>query len=371
MKILLDPQIFYLQRFGGISRYYTEMYRVLKKQKKVTINCPLLISDNLHLNNYNLQPKLIPFFSKIKGINRLFLFDKVEKSKRLVLAVLQNKKVDIYIPTYYDTYFLFSIACTPFVLTVYDMIHELFPSYFPDDITTVPNKKILIERATRIIAISENTKKDILKIYPFIDSSKIDVVYLSHSIVIDKTFKIEDNEAPYLLFVGNRGGYKNFIFFIEAVTEWVLDNMYKVYCLGGGKFTDIELNTIDSLGLTGFILQIDFKDDHELANYYFNAFAFIFPSEYEGFGIPVLEAMACKCPVILPSASSFPEVAGEAGIYYNSNDSLSLLNSLQILQKEGNLRKCKIELGFKQQAKFSWEKTASECLSVYKKVISH
>jgi glycosyltransferase involved in cell wall biosynthesis len=369
MRILLDPQIFFLQRYGGISRYYTEMYRLLKNDRQINIKCPLLVTENLHLRHYNLHPKLIPFLSKIKGMSRFLAFDKIEKSKKITKQILEKKRADVFIPTYYDTYFLSSIGNIPFVVTVYDMIHELLPEHFKNDINTVPNKKKLIEQATGVIAISENTKRDILKVYPHIDANKIHVVYLSQSINTEKIKMSNKVEEKYVLFVGVRAAYKNFDFFLKATARWLLKNEMRLYCLGGGEFNKEELLLMESLGISNNATQIEFKDN-ELAVYYTNAFAFVFPSAYEGFGIPVLESMACGCPVILPNTSSFPEVAEDAGIYFELNNASSLVEKLQDLLTDDNLRQEKINLGFKQEKKFSWERTKRECLEVYKKAMS-
>src|SRR5690606_18233537 len=127
---------------------------------------------------------------------------------------------DLFIPTYYDIKFLEYLGDKPFVLTVYDMIHELFPDYLGHDIETVSNKKLLIEKAAKIISISESTKKDILAIYPHIPASKIEVVYLSYTLKenIDNSLTLP---KKYILFVGNRGLYKNFVFFFEPIASFL------------------------------------------------------------------------------------------------------------------------------------------------------
>ena len=373
IKILLDPQIFNLQKFGGISRYYTEIYSSLKDEEKVEIKCPLLYTDNIHFKGSSLfknsfQAKMI-FFIRWNKIFRNFSPRKLlKKTEEKTLAILDKKEVNLFIPTYYDPYFMPYIKNTPFVLTVYDMIHELYPQHFTNDTITVPNKKLLIEKATKIIAISESTKKDILDVYPNIDAKKIDVVYLAHTITTDPSVAI-DVPKEYILFVGNRALYKNFIFFLKSAAQILIDKptLY-IFCAGGNEFTEEEKLLIDHLALTDRVIQKNFKDS-ELENYYKHAKCFVFPSEYEGFGIPVLEAMACGCPVVLANHSSFPEVAGKAGIYFNLKDESDLREKITALLNDEKMRQDYSKRGLTQAAKFTWKKTAEESLKIYQSVL--
>ena len=250
------------------------------------------------------------------------------------------------------------------------MIHELFPLYFKGDLVTVKNKKELLEKAIKIIAISESTKRDILKLYPQINKDKIEVIYLSQSID-PKNYKEVKLPEKFLLFVGNRDGYKNFTFFLKSVASLLYSdsNLY-IVCAGGNKFTNDEKRLIDELKITNQISQSNF-DDNELASYYTKAKCFIFPSEYEGFGIPVLESMACGCPVVLANHSSFPEVAGDAGVYFELNNEVDLKNKVVSLIENETYRNQMITKGYIQSKKFSWEKTAQECKELFKSTIKN
>ena len=302
-------------------------------------------------------------FFKKKIIRRL-----KRKNNRNTNNLLNKQDFDVFIPTYYNTYFLEFIGKKPYVLTVYDMIHELFPMYFLEDKFTSSNKKILIEKANKIIAISESTKKDILKFYPSINPSIIEVVYLSQSINYDNSLEL-NLPKNYILFVGNRTIYKNFDFFFEAVSSYLKENpdLYLV-CAGGRAFSNDENIMINKYALQDQVKQYDFKD-YELGTYYKNAKCFIFPSLYEGFGIPVLESMFCGCPVILSNHSSFPEVAGDAGIYYEKDNKDDLLAKIKLVIENSEYRNEIIQKGIAQEKKFSWEKTAKECFRVYKSVL--
>ncbi len=290
------------------------------------------------------------------------------KEPKLLVRKLLKQDFDLFIPTYYDIKFLEYLGDKPFVLTVYDMIHELFQEYFQTDKLTALYKKLLMEQATRIIAISESTKNDILKFYPHIPASKIDVVYLSY------TLKEEMNNnlslpKRYILFIGNRSFYKNFVFFFKSIAPLLSQSsdLYLV-CAGGNEFTEEERQLINQLELGEKVIQQNFADA-DLGFYYRNAQCFVFPSQYEGFGIPVLESMACSCPVVLSSHSSFPEVAGNAGVYFEQENAKDLQDKVAMLLNDEIVRQAYIAKGLEQAKNFTWEKTAKECLAVYQKAI--
>ena len=372
MKILLDPQAFNDQKFGGVSRYHTEMYVELSKMDGVTVDCPILYSDNLHLKEAGLfQTWRNDLFGKSwlpKFIRKKIGKKTRRKNTKLAKKAIAKCDFDVFVPSYYSAYFLDYLKGKPFVPTVYDMIHEIFPHYFPKDKFTIANKKILIENATRIIAISESTKQDIIRLYPHVDASKIDVVYLSYSIKKDKVnLNLPKN---YILFVGQRWIYKNFIFFIKSVAPLLKSNPdLHVVCAGGNAFTPEELDLFKELGVSAQLIQQNFQDN-ELATYYSNARCFVFASEYEGFGIPVLESMACGCPVVLANHSSFPEVAGDAGVYFELKNAEDLKNKVSDLLENESLREAYIQKGLLQAQKFSWKKTAEESLKVFQKAIA-
>ncbi|KGO97397.1 glycosyl transferase family 1 [Flavobacterium enshiense DK69] len=373
-KIVLDPQIFNDQEYGGISRYYVEIFsRVKRNSKDFEVIVPALYSKNVYLAESDLNnSKSASFGRYINFLNKIGISvrKKIKKRNRsFALKIIGSNDFDLFIPTYFDPYFLNLIGEKPFVLTVYDMIHELFPSNFPDDTTTVKNKLLLMEKATKIIAVSNNTKKDILRLYPHLDASKIEVIYHGNSIEIYPDEPI-DLPSKYLLYVGSREHYKNFTFLTEAIEETLKSQDDLVLlCAGGGVFKEKEKEFLKRKGLTDKVFQLPFKEKH-LGKIYQNAIAFIFPSVYEGFGIPVLEAMACGCPIILTDNSSFPEVAGEAGIFFKLNDKADLRNKIEMVLADPDLRKIHTEKGLERIKKFSWDEASASCIRVYNEAIA-
>ena len=373
MKILLDPQIFNQQTYGGISRYYSEVFSILSKKKDVKIILPIYKSDNAYISKTQLLVEnrlLNSLYSILSAVKISTRSLRKKKSDKLLDKFFEENSYDLFVPTYYNPYFLNKINGKPFVLTVYDMIHELMPQYFENDpYNVVEFKSILIKKASKIIAVSNNTKKDILKFYPQIDPDKIEVIYHGSSIKIEPNVKV-DLPPNYILYVGSRADYKNFKFLVKAITPLLKANPnLKLLAAGGGKFDDDEMKWIKSLNLNKQIVQKSFKEN-ELGHFYQNAEFFVFPSLYEGFGIPVLEAMASGCPIILTKHGSFPEIAGEAGIYFDSNSEEDLRDKIQMLLNDKKLRAKFAKKGLEQVKKYNWKDAAEKCLKVYKEAIS-
>jgi len=369
MKILLDPQIFHQQTYGGISRYYTEVFSILSKRKDVEVVLPIYNSDNAYLKETNLtiQDKGLELLLRILAFFKISTRSlRKKKSDQLLENIFQANDYDVCIPTYYNPYFLDKINNKPFVLTVYDMIHELLPQYFIGDSFDVVNRKaLLLDKATKIIAVSHNTKKDILKIYPHINPDKISVIYHGSSIKVDHSTHVELPEN-YMLYVGARANYKNFKFLVQSVAPLLKkDSTLILLAAGGGKFDEEEIEYLKYLGIEKQVLQRRFEEN-ELGHFYQKAKCFVLPSLYEGFGIPVLESMACGCPIILSTLGSLPEIAGDAGIYFDSESENDLREKIEMLLNDSEKRQFFGQKGLEHVKKYNWETAAEECLKVYK-----
>lgn len=389
MKILYDHQIFSLQQYGGISRYF---YELLKDySENVNINCDLALqySDNFYLfdgeSPFNF--KRIPvdeFFwgLKFKGKAKIhrtlarlgLIYHPSISNKKISVKKINENGYDIFHPTYYDDYFLKYIKGKPFVLTIYDMIHEKYEGvFFKENDLTVKRKKVLAQKAERIIAISENTKKDIMQYYG-ISEKKINVVYLGHSLNSKIPTKEDDIiqclSYKYILYVGDRHIYKNFLFFLESISELLLnDNDLYLICAGGKPFNSNELKIMENKQIHRKIIYINVNSDSVLKGLYEKALVFVYPSIYEGFGIPILEAFSCGCPVVLSNSSSFPEVAADAGEYFNPEDKDSIKESIKNVMYDDLRRNELIKKGYKRLQLFSWENTAKETAKVYESII--
>ena len=363
MKVLVDPQIFNHQSFGGISRLFIEILKYKKyKNFNINLDCTVYYTKNIHYkHNYKFKNCL---FNLLKPLSSYLL----DLNLKITCRKISKNNYDIFLPSYYDPYFIKNINKCKIILTVYDMIHELYPSDFIDSQIIIANKKRLIYKSEKIIAISENTKRDILNFYPDVDPKKIEVIYLSHSLDISLLNSNRIINKNYILYVGNRNGYKNFIWLYENIKSWLIFNNINLVCAGGGEFTVEEKSHFNNDGMTAYLKHYDFKEN-ELSNLYKNAIAFIFPSKYEGFGIPVLESMSCGCPTILPKTSSFPEIAAEAGIYFSLESTNSLINALDLLMKNTEFKNKYIKLGIDQSQKFKWENTITNYIKILKSAV--
>lgn len=366
MKILYDHQIFSSQKYGGISRYFYELINEFNHVNDMEINTALFLSNNHYISDKKLVQHF-QFFSnkdfrgKSKLLNAINKFSSIKE--------LKKQDFDVFHPTYYDPYFLDYLGNKPFVLTVYDMIHEKFSNLFSPNDPTTQNKKRLVEKASKIIAISESTKRDLIELFGT-EESKIEVVYLGNSMSLDSQSVLKiDIPDKYILFVGSRFGYKNFDRFFEAIRPLLeQDKSLSLVCAGGGAFKSADLSRFESLGIHNQIRQYDL-DDSTLAYLYKNARLFVFPSLYEGFGIPVLESFACNCPLACSNTSSLPEIAGNGAAYFDPYDVESIRQTIQNIIDDENTSIHLVANGAERLKDFSWEKTALQTKKVYERVL--
>lgn len=359
MNIMYDHQIFSRQKYGGISRYFYELIKRVATSENVDFY------QGFHVNKYGIE--------NIKNLERIFSHSKIKipKTGRIyewinsagLKIFAKQSKSEIYHPTYYNYY---NISGPKLVVTVYDMIHELFPDYFADDKETIKNKRNILRKADRIIAISKATKEDLIKILD-LPPDKIDVVYLANSLKVEVKEKRLIKE-PYCLYVGNRGIYKNFLPMLKAFASSKYSKDLKIISFGGGAFNNEELSAIERFNLNGCVKQIS-GNDQLLANLYKYAEVYIYPSQYEGFGLPPLEAMYFGTPVMCSNTSSIPEVVLDAALQFDPNHIDSMAEAFNKILSDDGLRKKLAIKGKEREGAFSWERCANETIEVYKKVM--
>lgn len=355
IKILYDyPSV--NMAYGGVARYICEIMKVLHGE--IEIKKSIFVTDNIYIRQLPFI-KVNRFPKKFKGKQR------VENMLNSIYAnykVLQNN-FDIFHATFSDAYTLMKVK-KPVIVTIHDMINESFPQFRKSHAKHIASKKKLIYESAHIIAVSENTKKDILQIYP-IDPDKITVIHHGPPAIASKPTKNEWGD--YILYVGRRGRYKNFSFFAESIVPILQKNpSFKLIC-AGPSFTQEEINFLNKLNILKQTNAIGATDE-VLYSLYQNALVFVFPSIAEGFGIPILEAFANKCPICLSNTSCFPEIAGDAGIYFDPYNSKSIAESIEKIICDKNLAAGLKEKGLQRLSDFSWEKAAEKTLEIYQKV---
>jgi len=371
MKVLYDYRAWYMQKYGGVSRYFYEIikHNTCAGRLHATIFAGLYQNQYgiENINNFNIvvTGKKISYPRKSA---RLFKF--INELSFLGVSRFNSSQYDIYHPTYY--YFHRPRINAMQVVTVHDMIHELtqagiLPGRELFKASIVLQEKIrTIRDADIVIAVSHSTASDIVNILK-IERNKIRVVHLANSL----NYEIKDPpivDGPYILFVGGRSTYKNFITLLNAFARSTnINRDFKIVAFGWLDFSNDELLEIKKMGLTTKVQHIA-GDDIVLSNLYKYAKVFVYPSLYEGFGIPPLEAMHYGCPVIASNRSSIPEVVGDAGILFDPTNIDELSMVIEKVLFNTRLREELIHKGYDREKLFNWEKTALETMDIYKEV---
>ncbi len=366
MKILYDHQIFRAQQYGGISRYFYEIAKRLSAEKgcEVEIFAPFYANEYLGpgtgIRVWGQKTGRFPYSGHIrKGIN----------SALTRIMVTPRKDIDIFHETFFTR-----VNNRPHsakdIVTVYDMIHEKFPQYFSDHKTFQKNKAISVHRADHVICISGNTRRDLIELLN-VPEEKTSVVYLGYSLSCEKdSITPINHQKPFILYVGNRNGYKNYELMLCAyASSNLLKNEISIICFGGGNATAREKCLMTTLHLPHDCVTYMGGDDSVLAGLYASAKAFVYPSLYEGFGIPPLEAMALGCPVVCANTSSLPEVVGDAAELFDPESETDMRAGMEKVVFSPQHADRLVARGYERIKLFSWEKCAKDTLAVYEKVL--
>ncbi len=364
MSILYDYSIFLMQKYGGISRYFYNLVKNLKDKNQIEIFAPLFRNNYIkdlppHVINGKYYKKLPP---KTNSILKYY-------SNFLTNRYIQKKDFDIVHHTYFFNKNIKNKSHKT-VVTVYDMIHELFQDKGLKNDPTPKLKKVAVMNSDHIICISNSTKRDLLNFYN-IDERKVSVIHLGFELENDnKSSKIKNNGIPFLLYVGERFEYKNFENMIIAFSSSkLLKENFNIISFGGPPFSAKEKDLFKKNNLHNKKITHISGDDKVLSSLYNTASAYVMPSLYEGFGIPLLEAMGHNCPVICSNISSIPEVVGNAGEFFDPNSNEDIKNSLEKVLLDKDLQKKLIENGKKRLKLFDWKKCAQETNKVYQSII--
>ena len=366
--IAYDHQIFSTQQFGGVSRYFCEIASRAPQQAgwDSVVIAPLHFNDHLARCKVRQLGHYLP-----KRVQRT---GAIYRAVNAVVApmVLMATKPDLLHRTYY--------ARVPrphgarVVVTVFDLIHEISPQYFSSRDRTAALKTRALAEADAVICISQSTANDLQRLLN-VSSEKITVTHLgfSHAFAQARAGTGADLGAtrPYLLFMGHRAGYKNFARLLTAYTASPrLMRDFDLVTFGGAPLSAEEMTHIGSMACRPDAVRRCVGSDEDLACAYAGAHALIYPSEYEGFGIPLLEAMSAGCPVICSNVSSIPEVAGDAAEYFDPVDTESIRSAIERVAYDDRHRDSLIERGHRRCMEFSWDRCAEETLAVYRRVLS-
>lgn len=356
IKVFFDHQC-YWEKYGGVSRYFTEILKTDFEDAEYEL--ALKYSNNEYLDDLNFDYRHA--FNKLKIPKKHYLISAINKP--YTINAIIKTTADIIHLTHYDPY-LFKYAKGKIVIsTIHDLNFFAIPQFFSNNIN--PLKKwqmICAEKSDFLITISENSKKDLMR-YLDIDEQKIKVIYHGVNDCFKKDTSPRIIKNPYILFVGRREGYKNFKTVLKAFANIKNKDLFLV-CTGL-SFSKKENDMINAFGVSDRIINIS-ASEYELINLYSHALLFVYPSLYEGFGFPLLEAMGCECPVLCSDTSCFPEIAEDAALYFNPYSAEDCIEKMNVLIDNQLLRNSLIQKGLIQKQKFSWNVSRQQHFELYK-----
>jgi glycosyltransferase involved in cell wall biosynthesis len=358
MRVALDEQIFAIQAYGGISRMFAELVRqfVLGKANDVQVlplRAPVItryLLDDLELRSaLGVHEARNEWTALARYFTRLRIHPHSE--------IVHN--------TFYLPHGLAPTRGAKRIVTVHDMIPELMP-YTRRRLDLLTLKRRYVDTADHVICVSEATKRDLLEVYGPIEAP-ISVVH--HG--VDERFtaggeRLAGWPEHYVLMVGNRSQYKDADVLFRAFSRVSSEHSdIQLVCLGGGSFTEGELAQLETLGIIDRCHQFGLPDE-QMPAAYSNARVFVFPSRFEGFGLPALEAMACGTPAVLADATSLPEVGAEAALYFPAGDDVELAAQILRTLDDNDLVEGLRIRGLARARQFTWQEAANRTEAVYR-----
>lgn len=384
MKIAIDARV--LSRERGISRYTKNIIENLGYVKDYVIDYVIIVDNG----------KALDFLGARKG-----KFEVVAVPQRstfrdhfFLSSLIKKLGVDLF---FHPDNREFLRMPFPSVVTIHDLTPYKYPDYIFDRRFLMRErqkfyyflqKRAILKNTDHIITVSENTRKDVLDIFGF-PEKKVTAIYEG----IEGNFRpkedkreIEDVKekygivGEYIFYVGGLGKHKNVETLVRAfrkVTESGMRNKELGLVIGGKTMLDDTsgqnaysdlVRLVDELGLTDRVSFPGFTEEEDLPAIYSGAICFVFPSLYEGFGFPVLEAMACGCPVVSSNAGSLPEIVGDSGILVSPKDIEGFAEAISSVILDKSKKGEMVEMGLERAKRFSWEECAKKTLQVFENV---
>lgn len=388
INVLYDHKIFELQTHGGISNYFVNIIKNFPPDISCSIGA--FFSNNVYLNEIGIDSLntflkkqyphiwnlfgekktefLVKLYFHIKNGTLRLSKNQISINQSNTIHLLKKQSFDVFHPTFYDDFFLPYIGKKPFVLTIHDMIPEIYPQLYNDNQRELKAK--LIPLASHIITVSKKTKSDLLRFFDVPDK-KISVIY--HGAQEDAYIPSIDPiiDGKYILFVGSRQNYKMF-------NEWLYSCLpvlskyseIKIVCTGT-PFSGDEVSLFRKLKIEKRMFHFFAKTYQEMMDLYHFSQVFVFPSEYEGFGIPILESFKARCPLILTKDSCFPEIAGDAATYITKGrNGFDFFEQFEkIYRQTTEERETLLQNQDNQLSFYSWNKAAQQIADIYRSLV--
>ena len=362
--ILLDNIVFELQEVGGISKIWNKKIKYLESNMKGKVK---------YLEGKNVKDNIFRRELELSNLN-------IVPDKNLPLIIRRYTQVKTEEKgVFHSSYFRVTTSNKNMknIVTVHDCSYENFAVGLKKKVH-IWQKLFALKNADRIFCVSNNTKKELLFFYPWLNEEKIDVVPNG---VDDDFYSIKDlpnriiinnqeiKKNNFILYVGGRNYHKNFFSIFHLLdTESFKDLKLEIIIVGGSKLSNSEKKEIYKLRGSDKVKFINLVSNHDLNLLYNMAYCFVFPSIYEGFGIPVLEAMQAGCPVLSSNIPSLVEVIGHGGLFFSPNDYTEMKTKFNKLTDD-DFKKEKINYGLSRSKDFSWKKTFDKVASLYEQLL--
>lgn len=363
LRVVFDPQIFQLQKYGGISRTFVEVYKnlALEKEAYFQIVAPFHVNSYLknlgHTNNY-----FVPYSTNRFSVNKTIQYFSYRKAQDIISRIQPSFIHETFYGENLPWHHNYKLITT---------IHDLVREYQGNHKDKLRRKRKAIERASAFICVSKTTMQKFVEFYK-IDQSLVQVVYpgANHLNINENIASFATEEADFLLYVGQRDGYKNWINAIKAYAKSAyLRKNFKFVCYGGGQFTKQERQLLQDFGIAANVLHYS-GSDVLLTALYFRAACLISTSLDEGFGLPLIEAMHLGCPIAVSNIDIYREVADTKASFFDPYDIDSIAFTIESQLSVLNIDRMKGRIAPDSQTKFTWEKSASELHKSYKNFLA-
>jgi glycosyltransferase involved in cell wall biosynthesis len=371
IKILLDSYIFESSPNGGIARYFREVLPIITERHP---DISFILMCNVENSDIYPKGRNIEYRCPPRPWHPFRLFGRINAYRKRLYTknILKKDQPDIFHSTYYQSPPAKNLKT---VVTIYDFINLCWSCLATDRNNFIDLQASAINNADALVSISEVTQSDLYKYFPEIDKSISHVIHLGVSNDFSKIPASDNNFAekwthnqPFFLFVGERGSYKNFMNLLAAFAKIAhKTNTYLVVAGGSLMLSEPHINLIISSKIQDRVILTGKLSEEDLRHAYSAAAAFVFPSIKEGFGLPVLEAMASEVPTVISDIPAFHEVAGDAALYFDPHDSEDIAMKLtEALDQDTAAKLC---LSGKQRiCLFNWKKSADSVADIYRKL---
>jgi glycosyltransferase involved in cell wall biosynthesis len=366
VRIAVDHQVTSLQDAGGMSRYHYELARQLRGREGVAMDLLLggqssvlpfaeLEGDGVRVESW--RSRFGPGYPRY-AMNAMWT---------AAIAPLRGR-YDVYHASYQR--WEPAIRHRVLVATHHDATQERFPELFRNAAAIRARKGRLYRRADMVICVSESAQQDLMEIYG-VEEARTRLVHHGVTPVAETAAACNDGDIrPYVLYVGSRSAYKNFFALVQAFAVTDSARSMRLVVVGGGAWSDAERAALAERGLGDRVVLLARVDEAQLAQLYRGATLFVYPSLYEGFGLPPLEAMSAGCPVLVSRTSSLPEICGDAAYYFDPGTNGALEQKLRRLLTDPALRAAKVDAGRARVGRYTWESAAVGTLAVYREALA-